>query len=68
MPVLGTTMLSAMMSADSVQKVANWILDQPSRESFTVAVCQAEIPSGIAILPSNRRRTNLTAVDRVTAA
>ena len=59
MLVLDTNMLSAMMSVEPVWKVADWILDQPSEELFTAAVCQAEILSGIAILPNGRRRTNL---------
>ena len=59
MLVLDTNMLSAMMSAEPVQKVADWILDQPSEALFTAAVCQAEILSGIAILPNGRRRAAL---------
>ena len=54
MLMLDTNMLSAMMSAEPARKVADWILDQPSEELFTAAVCQAEILSGVAILPSGR--------------
>ena len=68
MLVLDTTMLSVMISADPVQKVADWILDQPSGQPFTAAVCQAEVLSGIALLPNGRRRTDLTAADRAAAA
>ena len=32
---------------------------QPSDELFTAAVCQAEILSGLAIMPSGRRRADL---------
>lgn len=59
MLVLDTNMLSAMMSAEPVRKVADWLLDQPSEDLFTAAVCQAEILSGIAILPNGRRRAAL---------
>ena len=64
MLVLDTNMLSAMMSAEPVRKVADWILDQPSEALFTAAVCQAEILSGIAILPDGRRRVDLEAAAR----
>ncbi len=64
MLVLDTNMLSAMMSAEPVRKVADWILDQPSEQLFTAAVCQAEILSGIAILPDGRRRADLEAAAR----
>jgi predicted nucleic acid-binding protein len=59
MLVLDTNMLSAMMSVEPIRKVADWILDQPSEELFTAAVCQAEILSGISILPNGRRRAAL---------
>ena len=59
MLMLDTNMLSAMMSAAPVQKVTDWILEQPSDDLFTAAVCQAEILSGIAILPNGRRRAGL---------
>ena len=59
MLVLDTNMLSAMISAEPIRKVADWILDQPSEELFTAAVCQAEILSGISILPNGRRRAAL---------
>ena len=59
MLVLDTNMLSAMMSAEPMRKVADWLLNQPSEDLFTAAVCQAEILSGIAILPNGRRRAAL---------
>ena len=64
MLVLDTNVLSAMMSAEPVRKVADWILDQPSEVLFTAAVCQAEILSGIAILPDGRRRADLAEAAR----
>ncbi len=57
MLLLDTNWLSTMTSPEPVRTVADWILDQPSGELFTAAVCQAEILSGIAILPSGRRST-----------
>lgn len=59
MLMLDTNMLSVMMSVEPARKVADWILDQRSEALFTAAVCQAEILSGIAILPSGRRRADL---------
>lgn len=59
MLVLDTNVLSAMMSVEPVRKVADWLLSQPSDDLFTAAVCQAEILSGIAILPEGRRRADL---------
>ena len=41
------------------RKIADWIVQQPSDELFTVAVCQAEILSGLAVMPSGRRRAEL---------
>ena len=64
MLLLDTNMLSAMMSPQPERRVAEWILDQPTEELFTAAVCQAEILSGIAILPTGRRRTNLAEAAR----
>ncbi len=59
MLMLDTNLLSEMMAVTPVQKVADWILEQPSEELFTAAVCQAEILSGIAILPAGRRCADL---------
>jgi predicted nucleic acid-binding protein len=59
MLLLDTNVLSAMMSAAPAQTVADWILEQSSDQLFTAAVCQAEILSGIAVLPPGRRRDGL---------
>ena len=64
MLMLDTNMLSAMMSVEPAPKIADWILDQPSEDLFTAAVCQAEILAGIAILPNGRRRTTLAEAAR----
>ncbi|MEO8713755.1 MAG: type II toxin-antitoxin system VapC family toxin [Acetobacteraceae bacterium] len=62
--VLDTNVLSAMMSAKPAQEVAAWLLDRPSEELFTAAVCQAEILAGIAVLPAGRRHSELAAAAR----
>jgi predicted nucleic acid-binding protein len=59
MLMLDTDMLSAIMSPKPEQRITDWILDQPSEALFTATVCQAEILSGIAILPQGRRRADL---------
>ena len=55
MLILDTNILSAMMSANPAREAAAWIIEQPSEELFTAAVCQAEILAGIAVLPEGRR-------------
>ena len=57
--MLDTNMLSEIMRPEPDRKIADWIVRQPSEELFTAAVCQAEILSGLAILPSGRRRADL---------
>ena len=59
MLMLDTNMLSEIMRSEPERKVADWIVRQPSDELFTAAVCQAEILSGLAVMPSGRRRAEL---------
>ncbi len=59
MRLLDTNMLSEIMRPEPDRKIADWIVRQPSDELFTATVCQAEILSGLAILPSGRRRADL---------
>ena len=59
MLVLDTNMLSEIMRPEPEGKVADWIVRQPSEELFTAAVCQAEILSGLAVMPGGRRRADL---------
>ena len=59
MLVLDTNMLSEVMRPEPERRVADWIVRQQSDELFTAAVCQAEILSGLAIMPSGRRRADL---------
>jgi predicted nucleic acid-binding protein len=57
--ILDTNVLSALMLAPAVQIVLDWLADQDTGTLFTTAICQAEIRSGIAMLPEGRRRARL---------
>lgn len=59
MLMLDTNMLSEIMRPEPDRKIADWIVRQPSDELFTAAVCQAEVFSGLAIMPNGRRRADL---------
>ena len=54
--LLDTNVLSAIMGARPVPEVAAWIASQPEDFLFTATICQAEILSGVAIMPDGRRR------------
>ncbi len=62
--VLDTNILSAMMAPKPAPQVAAFISGQPASLFFTTAICQAEILSGIAIMPNGRRRLALEAAAR----
>src|ERR1700733_6733544 len=62
--VLDNNILSAMMSAAPAPEVAAWVSGQPAELLFTASVCQAEILSGLAIMPEGRRRLDLEAAAR----
>jgi toxin FitB len=57
--LLDTNVLSAVMGSRPAQQVAEWMAAQPADLLFTASVCQAEILSGIAMLPQGRRRAEL---------
>ena len=57
--LLDTNILSAVMGTRPAQEVARWMTRQPADLLFTAAVCQAEILSGITVLPKGRRREAL---------
>lgn len=57
--ILDTNVLSNAMAAQPASAVAAWIAGQPPELLFTASICQAEILSGIAILPEGRRRASL---------
>jgi predicted nucleic acid-binding protein len=62
--LLDTTVLSALMQVVRVPEVADWLAQQDGDVVFTTAISQAEIFSGLAILPSGRRRGALEATAR----
>jgi toxin FitB len=62
--VLDTNILSAMMSAAPAPEVAAWVSGQPTDLLFTATICQAEILSGLAIMPEGRRRLDLEVAAR----
>ena len=57
--VLDTNILSAMMSLRPSAEVAAWVDGQPEELLFTTSISQAEILSGLAIMPDGRRRHDL---------
>jgi toxin FitB len=57
--LLDTNVLSAVMGSRPAPKVADWMGARPPDLLFTASVCQAEILSGIAVLPQGRRRAGL---------
>ena len=57
--LLDTNVLSEVMGTRPAPQVANWMAQHKPELLFTAAVCQAEILSGIAVLPRGRRRDGL---------
>jgi predicted nucleic acid-binding protein len=57
--LLDSNILPAVMATRPDRRVANWMEEQPPDLLFTAAVCQAEILSGITVLPKGRRREAL---------
>ena len=62
--LLDTNVLSNLRAAQPQPEVAAWLNAQTDELLFTAAVCQAEILSGLAILPEGRRRTELEVAAR----
>jgi predicted nucleic acid-binding protein len=62
--ILDTNVLSAMMRLQLEPAVASWIAVQPADLLFTTSLSQAEILSGLAILPDGRRRRDLEVAAR----
>lgn len=62
--LLDTTVLSALMSAEPLAQVAAWVARQPSDLLFTTAINQAEILSGLAVMPAGHRRSGFEAAAR----
>lgn len=59
MIILDTNVLSEMMRPVPNAAVFDWLAAQPAPEVFTTAITQAEILSGLAYMPSGRRRKDL---------
>jgi len=57
--IVDTNVLSNAMASDPAPAVAAWIAGQTPELLFTTSICQAEILSGIAVLPQGRRRASL---------
>jgi len=57
--ILDTNVLSAIMGARPAPEVAAWIAGERDDRLFTTAISQAEILSGLAIMPEGRRRSAL---------
>lgn len=68
MIILDTNVVSELMRDSPQQTVLIWIGDQPVSSLFVTTVTEAEILTGIALLPYGRRRRDLSdAADRVFA-
>ena len=61
MVVLDTNVVSEMMRDDPSLEVRVWLDAWPTRELFVTAVTEAEIRTGIVLLPEGRRRRGLEA-------
>ena len=59
--VLDTNVVSEFMRESPEPKVRAWLDDQLTSTLFVTAVTEAEIRTGIAILPDGERRRGLTA-------
>ena len=59
MIVLDTNVVSEMMRGDPSPQVVAWLDGWPTRELFVTAVTEAEVRTGIALLPEGRRRRDL---------
>ena len=60
MIVLDTNVVSELMRATPEPEVLAWLDDQPTSTLFVTTITEAEILTGIAILPDGRRRRGLT--------
>ncbi len=59
--VLDTNVVSELMRDRPHSGVLEWLDDQPTSSLFVTATTEAEIRTGIAILPSGERRRGLAA-------
>ncbi len=69
MIVLDTNVISELMRGSPQQTVLTWFDAQPTSSLFVTTVTEAEILTGIALLPDGRRRSGLAeSADRVFTA
>lgn len=59
MVVIDTNIVSELMGAEPSAEVLAWMDDRSARELFITAVTEAEVRTGIAVLPEGRRRRGL---------
>ena len=59
MVLLDTNVVSELMRDTPSAEVLSWMDERPTRELFLTAVTEAEIRTGIAILPSGERQRSL---------
>ena len=59
--VLDTNVVSELMRDRPNSAVLHWLDDRLERDLFVTAVTQAEVLTGIAILPAGKRRQGLAA-------
>lgn len=58
--VIDTNIVSELMRVEPSAEVLAWMDDRPARELFVTAVTEAEVRTGIALLPEGRCRRGLT--------
>lgn len=61
MILLDTNILSELMRPNSNPHVETWLSSQPDASIFISAITEAELRYGAALLPSGKRRSELTA-------
>ena len=61
MIVLDTNVVSELMRSNPQPEVFAWLDDQPTSTLFVTTITEAEILTGVALLPEGRRRRGLKA-------
>ncbi len=59
MVVIDTNVVSELMRAEPSAEVLDWMDDRQPRELYVTAITEAEVRTGIALLPEGRRRRGL---------
>ncbi len=59
MVVIDTNVVSELMRAEPSAEVLDWMDDRQPRELYVTAVTEAEVRTGIALLPEGRRHRGL---------